>query len=351
MKLKKLFGGLVLCLLCLVTFAVFKSEPADAAEKVITLSMNYGKKTHTYDFIDVHIALKENDIKKVEVKEGKIKSTSNKKWKNSVEKYFDSCTDDPNCTTASFHVVENGYYSVRVTTKSGKKYVQSIKVKNILASDYLSICYSRIKDISKADKKGYYTLTADIYYQLAAEDSNVLGKKVGDTVDVDGFECTITDVLRFDDNGDPEHLTVVEDYSCRPVLTTDAYEYFPESFKDDPYFGLVGNETSGGYFFAYDDYAWDDCYSEFCSLLYKDAKFSINKKTVVFPAYYDMEKYGARYTINADTYIALRGNEKKQQKLGIHFYDSTDWILYAHYDAKTDEFTDYLDEIYEIYSP
>ena len=357
MKLKKILGGLVLCLLCILTVAVLDNKPTDAAEKVITLSMNYGKKTHTYDLIDVHIALKESDIKKVEIKEGKIKSTANKKWKNSTVYAVYECDDDPNCSSCSHYVDTNGYYTVRVTTTSGKKYVKSIKVKNLLNNCYLSQCYSQIKNISKADNNGNYTLTADVYSQLGARVDDVLGKKVGDTIIVsdtfmfEEFECTITDVIRFDGYGEPEHLDTVEDYSCRPVLTTEYCDLFTEYFKDDPYFGLVFNNTTGAYFMAYDDFAWDDCYSEFCCLISKDAQFLIDKKTLVFPANYDMQKYGFRYTIDAETYIALRGNKKKQQKLGIIIYDSLDCRLYMHYDSKTDAFTNYLDEIFEIYSP
>lgn len=351
MKLKKILGGLVLCLLCILTVAVLENKPTDAAENIITLSMASGKKTHTYDYINAHIAIKASDIKKVEFQQGKVKSTSDKKWKVCVEWDFTECEDDPDCSFSTVSVGANGYFSIRVTTVSGKKYVKSIKVKNIL--DNADLCEFRavITNISEADKDGYYTLTADLYEQFAAHVSEVIGKKVGDTINIYGFDCTITDIIKFDENGEIQHVKKVTDYTCRPILTTEYNNSLPKSFKDNPYFGLVCLYATHEYFNAYDDYEWEDCYSPFCYKYDTNTKFRVNKKTKVYLADYDFTQYGSRYYLPANKYISLIGNTKKQEKLNIHIYDHPEYYFYPSYNAKTDEASDYLEEIEELYSP
>ena len=353
MKLRKILCGLLVTVLICSVLTGLKTNEAKGASNVLTLSLDTTYKTHRHNMVYIETSIPEKDIKSIESIPGKVKKTANKYWKNATNCYFYQY-DDENVTHSSFLVYSSGYYTVRLIDKKGNKYVKSINVKNILPSDEIASKASLIKSVStKKDSKGYYTLTADVFEQFSASYDKVLGKRVGDKIKLNGYQCEITNVIYFDDNGEILEAQGVKDYTCRPVVklldTEDYYTEYPEANVYE--FGLVCR-GEGEDFYGYDDYSWEDCYVDAQFYLYRDKTFKFNKKTKYYPAYYNWEQLrnDFRYT-NGTNFLKIKTQKNAGDKLGMWSYTGTQSYLFVHYDTKTGEFTDYLDEICDIYSP
>lgn len=360
MKSRKLFGFLLLCMLCILTIGAVS---VSAASKKIKLKATTTEATHNYVNIDIFFSGKDTDIEKIEYKKGKTTKTADKYWKKATPVTYFYYSDNSKKTESYFMVEENGNYSVRVVLKSGKKYVKTIKIKNILPKTERSNYDAAITEISDPDSKGDYTITVNYYSMLTLDPKEVLDKKPGDIIEVGNRgKAKILEIYTMDSSYYyTEKQDEVVPESCVILLPEDPKTFYNITSEDqDTYyayndykFGLIQNNSWNNFVacIAYDEP--EEYREEMYDTVYKDVKLKVNKDTVIRPAYYDHEKYGYNgLEINIEKFLKLRNSLDLQQKEKIYITSSTFscWI-YEAYDNETGKFTDYVSEISEIYSP
>ncbi len=358
MKLKKVITGLFLCAIAVIAAGGIYTN---AASKKVTVYMESTVTTHSGEYIYVLTSIKKKNVASIEYKAGSIKKTADKYWKDAEDITFYT-DDETGKTKAGFRVYENGTYSVRVTAKSGKKYVKRIKINNIEPCSDRSILDARIKEFSGPDKKGEYTITVDYYGLVTVEASKVLGRNLGDKVRIgDRGIAKIVEILGEDsDHEYTVQQTKVQATSCVVLIPDDPKSFYGiKSEDDDIYYSYNGYRFglfmsySGDVFVACQAYDEPEEYrDELYDKVYSNVKLKVNDKTVIRPAYTEWSKYGMKtVTLSVSEYLALRNNRELQEEKGIYVYEGVGVWIYESYDKKTGEFTDYVSEIVEIYTP
>ena len=352
MKLKKLLAAFVFAVLGVMLIGSIETQ---AKSNMITLTPSTKKECHRYCYINISVATSEDNIKKLEYQYGKVKKTANKYWKNTEEPYY---YEEDGSVNARIYADINGYYSVRVTLKNGKKYVKSIKIKNMKPCSFNSSIPAKIKSISKADADGNYTMTVDYYAAYNKTYDEVYGTKVGDTLDFMGKEAKIVKMFKLDGDGEPVEIKKFED-GCRLIVCApkDYHDFYGDEYKeyyeDNPehtYFGLLS--IDGSIYKAYEDYdLYGDNYVTLDFVYASDVKLKINKNTRVSLAYADSEKYGLDCYISGKKYAQIRRNGAKPEDEGLNVFEGTEFHIYEVYDTATGDFTDVVSEMIEIYTP
>ncbi len=350
--MKKLITGFFLCVLAVIALGTVSAK---AAAKNITLKKSTNKTVYDYMFIEVYSSLKEADIAKIEYKQGKIKKTADKYWKDSeLAEYF--YTNDDGKVETSFLIYSNGTYSVRITTKSGKKYVKSIKVKNFGMTSENAHCSYFIKKISGPSKKGNYTITCDVKEQLTTSFNTFRGTKTGDTVDIgDGKYVKVLEYWKMDENYQVYKLDKYDDevgvVVVRPKNPLDFYDKLEEYVDLDEQpayydFGFINDSDYEETLNAYSDYAWWDGGDYYVPVFNNlgTKKFIVTKNTNVKLAYSSNLP-----EISGTDYMQLRLDQKEIE--GVYVPDDVELRIFEKYDKKTKQFTDVAAEIKEIYMP
>ena len=353
--MKKLITGFFLCLLAVVALG---TVTAKAASSKLTLKKSTTKTVYDYMFISIYSSLKEADIDKIEYKQGKVTKTADKYWKDADNAQYFYTNDDGKVET-SFLIYSNATYSVRLTTKSGQKYVKSIKVKNFAVTSENSESSYFIKKISGPSAKGNYSITCDVKTQLTTRYSTFRGTKKGDTVNLGGGKyVTIIEYWKISKNNeiykpnkyDDEVAVVV----VRPQNPADFYDklYDNINLEEQPSFydfGFINDSNYEETLNAYEDYAWFEG-GDYYVPIYKNLgtrKFIVTKNTVVKPAY--MSSSLGYDEISGTDYMKLWLGKKQID--GIYIVKDVELKIYEKYDKKNKEFTDVAAYIKEIYMP
>ncbi|MBP5331237.1 MAG: hypothetical protein J6Y89_05240 [Lachnospiraceae bacterium] len=354
MKRYKLFAGLLLLVLAILIPNAVSTQAA--VSKKVELEPWFHS-IHSSVVVYVKTSLK--DVVSYEIAEGKIKKTADKYWKKAVYhnadySYYDSETG---ITEFPFDVYKNGTYSVRVTTKSGKKYVNYIKISHIEPVSDRGKLVANIKKISKPDSKGNYTITVDYKDELTVSESLFEGTKVGDVVSVGGREVEILDFMT--QNADYETTSQKkydENVECVVVLPKNAGDfydleansYIAENPKNAD-FGFIRNADT---FIAYDDFEYwafgGDYYVNLYDTVYAGVKLKVTADTLVRLAYANRDLYGDIPTVSGTDYCAAWKGTKKLEDA--YVYTDLDLHIYEKY-TKKKGFTDTVSEIVEIYTP
>ena len=351
MKLRKLLTSLALCLFGIILIG---SIPTEAASKKIKLTPSTKKDTYEYVYVDVTSTIKAEEVTKVEYQFGKVKKTADKKWKDASALYF--YENDDGSTISWFNAYYNGTYSVRISTKSGKKYVKTIKIKNILPASTNSNKEATITGVSGPDKKGNFTITVDYLTPYNKNYDELVGLKVGDTLDFSGKETTIISMYSLSDNYELVPMSAYDD-TCVGIIcqVKNWKDFYPEDeweYRKDPANQVFGLYSFGGLYYAYDDYEYaPDCYVMLGYTYPSQVKLKVNSKTKVYPAYVDREKYPDGCELTAEEYFSLIGNKDLQDQMGIYIYEGINFKIYEKYDKKTGQHTDVVAELHEIYTP
>ena len=355
MKLRHFFAGFFLCIAAVL---VFSSGTALAkVSKKITLKPETTLETHNTLKIDITVDAK--NVKSIEMLGKKVTKTADKFWKDAIPVlgfYFDK---ELKKTVASEWVNTAATYSFRVTTNSGKKYVNYIKISNLAPVDEEALLEASIKKVSKPDKNGNYTITVDFFRQIALEASEFEGRKVGDTFDIDGRTVTIVSMKTLDKNNEEVELKqydeIVQCIVVRPKKVTDFWDTKKDTWVlDSPEnadFGFI-RDFSGDVFEAFIDYDyWNggDYYVEMNDIAIKGAKFKVTDKTTARLAYVDYQKESLSRYITGTKYLAIR--EGKESIEGVYVYKEVGVYIYRKYNKKTGKFTNTVSEIVEIYTP
>ena len=358
MKLKKIITGFFLCVIAVIAAGGIYTN---AASKKIFLSLKKTKTTHTYNIINIETSIKKKNIASIEIKKGSVKKTADKYWKGAEKIDYFYSNDATGKTKTTYVVDENGTYSVRITAKSGKKYVKSIKVKNIEPSSERSNLDARITGVSGPDKKGEYTIIVDYYGQVTVDSSKVLGRKIGDKIRIgERGIAKIVEILGEDSSYEYTiDQTKVQKDSCVVLIPDDPKSFFGiEDEDEDSYysyndykFGLIMSYT-GDKFVACLAYDQSEEYrDELYDKIYSNVKLKVNDKTSVHPAYVYRENDSSYVSISAPEYFELFNNMELQEETGIYVHEGVGVWIYEEYNKKTGKFTDYVSEIVEIYTP
>ena len=348
MNLKKLIAGFFLCIICAATIG---GVSVNAKSKKIKLVPETKNETFELLFVDVIVSLKPSDIQKIEYQNGKVKKTSDKYWSNACELEYFYEGSKKNTTEVSLNVYYNDTYSVRVTTKSGKKYVNYIKIKNLgVPSENCLHTYS-ITDVSEPDSNGNYTVTVECKTELNATYSDFEGTKVGDTVYIDEKPVIIQEFRVMDTSGKTKSQNKWDESVGLIVVVpknfSDFYEgeslKFIEEYPEYADFGFITGDYDNEYI-AYDDYEYWEAEGYYVALykVLSTKKFKVTKDTNVKLAY--SEK---RFISGKDYFAVYRGDKTID---GINVYKGLDYRLYEKY-TKKDGFTDVISELVEIYTP
>ena len=356
MKFNKFLAGFFLAVVAVLALGTVSAK---AASKKITLTPSTKKDAYQYLVVYIETSLK--DVVKMEYKAGKVKKAADKYWKDSEELEYFYTDEETGKTKQSFLVYDNGTYTVRVTTKSGKKYVKSIKIKNLCLLSENASCVYRILKVSNPNSKGNYTITVDCKRQLTAPYSLFRGTKVGDTVKLaEGAKLKIMEFRKYangayttQDKYDDDVTIVV----VRPLNPSDLYntdEDYPYSIEESPNyydFGFINDSDYEETLNAWIDYEWYDDGDYYVPLYYSmgTKKFVVTKKTNVKLAYVDWTVENAPKEISGTDYCAIRKGTKEIE--GVYVYDTVDVSIFEKYDKKTNSFTNVVGEIKEIYTP
>ncbi len=349
MNIKKL---LVTLGVCIIGLFIIGEVSTFAADKSLVLEVRSNQNPYRSQWIDVFSSIPAKDVKRIEYVSGKVKKASSKKWKYAIT--VDFYDGDDEGTEGSFDVYNNGTYSVRLTTKSGKKYVKTVKVKSMLPASADSNKEAVIKKISKPDKKGTYTITVDYLYPYNKTYDEVVGIKVGDTIDFFGKEATVTQLYTYGEDYELVPITAFDD-SCQVIVCKpkNYKDFYPDAiYGDNPDSYSFGLLNEGGIFIAYDDYEYqDDAYVPVNFAYRSDVKLKAGKNTKVQLAYYDRERYPDGCVISMKEYVALKDNSDLQEEYGVYLYNETNFYIFDKYDKKAKKHTDVAEIIQEIYTP
>ena len=137
----------------------------------------------------------------------------------------------------------------------------------------------------------------------------------------------------------PENLT---DFYSEETIERAGLNENPE----DAAFGFVFFDDA---YYAYSDWAWDDCYCDMTYCALAGAKLVVTDNTTVHPCYYIYETYGENYTMPGTEYFHLRENEEEQEQRGIQIDEATSYRIYLKYE--NDDYTGEIEELNEIYMP
>ena len=350
MKIKKIFTGLLVVILAvLITNAVSAQA---AVSKKIRLIPWVTDKTHGKVVVDINASLK--NVTCIEVKEGKIKKTADKYWKNSDYLYDYYYNEATGIFDSSFYATKNGTYSVRLTVKSGKKYVNYIKISNLEPVSERGKLTANIRKVSKPDSKGNYTA------ELTASYKNFVGTKVGDVISIDGRDVEIKDFLTMNEDYETSSRKEYDEYvDCIVVLPKNAGDFY--DLNEDSYytehpeeadFGFIRSYEDADTYVAYDDYEYwadgNDYYVSLFDTVYTGVKLKVTKDTLVRLAYADRDFYGNNPTVSGTDYCAARLGTKELENAFIP--GDVDLYIYESY-SKKKGFTDTVSEIVEIYTP
>ena len=356
MKLKTILASLAICAVCVLGLLFAGSKPVDAATKQIVFDPGATATGDAYGslYIGISSPIKAESVKKLEYQYGKVTKTSNKKWKNATP--LPVYNDDDGTTISYVYVYGNGTYSVRLTTTSGKKYVKTIKVKNIVPVSQNSSKEAIITDISAPDKDGNVTITVDYLTPYNKNYEELVGTKVGDTLDFGGKKATIVSMYELDDSYDLVPITSFTD-ECKGIIckANNWKEFFSsdEDYRENPQnqmFGLISFD--GGLYIAYDDYDYaPDCYVKLSYVYPSGVKLKVTKDTVVIPAYVDHIKNPDGVQLSISEYVALKADKELQDEMGVYINDSITYEIYEKYSKKKGTHTDVVDIIHEIYTP
>ncbi|MCR5324400.1 MAG: hypothetical protein K6E85_14170 [Lachnospiraceae bacterium] len=356
MKFRKLFTGLIIVILAVMIPNAVSAQAARS--KKIKLSPWVTDKTHGMVVVDVYASLK--NVTGIEIKKGKIKKTADKYWKDSW--FDDYCYYDKETgkTHSVFYAYENGIYSVRLTVKSGKKYVNYIKISNLEPVSERGKLTANIRKVSEPDSKGNYTITVDYKKELTTSYKTFVGTKVGDVVSIDGRDVEIKDFLTMNEDYETSSQKEFDEYvDCIVVLPKnvgDFYDLDENSYLlDNPEhadFGFVRSYEDEDTYVAYDDYEyWADGSEYYVNLfdtVYTGVKLKVTEDTLVRLAYADRDYYGKNPTISGTDYCAARLGTKTIENAFIP--EELDLYIYESY-SKKKGFTDTVSEIVEIYTP
>ncbi len=353
MKFKGLFVGILLCILAVL---IPQGVSAQAAiSKKIVLTPATVNETHGSVWIDVSAKLK--NVVSIEVKRGKIKKTADKYWKDcEKEDIYLYYNKETKTTESTFFAYENGTYSVRLTVKSGKKYVNYITVKNLAPVSERGKMTARITGVSEPDSKGNYTITADYKANITMSFSDLKGKKVGDVISVNGRKVEITRILTMDDAYTTKEQKKVDDNTeCVVVFPKKASDFYDTSDEyysyilenpDSAAFGFIRSFNSKDVFVAYEDYDYwadgGDYYVPLTDTVYTDVKLKVTAKTNVKLAYSPTDR------LSGTDYFAVWNGTKEIE--GVYIMPQVDVHIYEKV-SKDGQFTDTVSEIVEIYTP
>ena len=325
---------------------------AHAASKQLVLKLRSGQNPYKAQWIDVTSSVLTKDISKVEYVSGKVKKASSKKWKNAIPVATFSLDDE--AFEGCIEAYENGTYSVRLITKSGEKYVKTVKVKTKFPASENSNKEAVIKKISGPDKKGSYTITVDYLYPYNKKYDEINGIKVGDKLDFFGKEATVTRLYTIDEDDEFVPITVFDDSCYAVICKPENYkDFYPNAeYGDDPETYSFGLLNEGGSFVAYDDYEYGSDAYVTVNFVYKaDVKLKAGKNTKVQPAYYDRSRYSDSCEISMKEYVDLKGDDSLKEEYGIYTYGEMTYYIFEKYDKKAKKHTDVVDILQEIYYP
>ena len=352
MKLNKILATLFLCAIAVLTV---HGVSANAASKKVKITPS--TKEYKLDSLKLTVSasFKEENVEKIELKKGKVKKTADKYWEDAYSESF-SYNKKKGKTEAEFYIHDNGTYSARVTTKSGKKYVKSIKVDNIVVQSEHSEQIKTITDISSRDSKGNYKIKVDFKYPLNTSSNTFEDTYTGDTIYLPEGPVVIQDFMWKDENGDIKHQDYWDEYiQCIVVLPKNPADFYDmekcDYLYDNPEhadFGFLPGDYDNEYV-AYDDYEyWDDgdYYVPLYRTIYSGIEFKITGKTKVKLAY---SEEGAPNIISGREYFDIMTGHAEEIE-GVHIYGDLNYYLYEDYTEK-DGFTDVVKYLVEIYMP
>ena len=209
------------------------------------------------------------------------------------------------------------------------------------------------------DYGDYFVVTFDTMYQIRVDYQELADVKVGDTVYVMDKPVTVTDILTMDDD---YNYTVKHDSAAEAgieariiVLPENLSDFYSadviedNDFNENPDYASFGFVYCDESYFAYSDWAWDDCYAPMTYCAMYGANFVVTDDTKVRPAYYDMETLGYDFTMSGTEYLRLMDDKEEQEKRSISIFDGIGYKIYPKYDG--DSCTGELEEMNGIYTP
>lgn len=348
MKVKKLLCAMLIGMLGLFLLGNVNAEAAN--KSVITFET--GSKRAAYGSLQVIVesTFDYSELVKIEYKKGKVKKSADKYWKKATDI----------TGTASFTATKNGYYTVRITDINNKKYIRSIKIKDIKPAGEYGKNVAYITSIGPKAADGTYTITADFVKNISLPYKKLIGKKVGDTVKVEGNTGKITRILSFDDEGYlKEGKKTVDDYADRVMVRfsthDNLYDYYNyPDYDPDAEYGFA-SRNEGADWFLYSDADFEECYANAESIIKTNVDLKLTKDSQIQPSMYDYTEYGFEYTIGAEDYALLfkelRVDYISEYATEINVYPQFWGHIYQKYDSETKTFTDEIEFIRELYTP
>jgi hypothetical protein len=147
------------------------------------------------------------------------------------------------------------------------------------------------------DYGDYFVVTFDTMYQIWVDVEDLANVKVGDVINVMDKPVTVTDILSIDDdyNYTVPHESVAEaGLDARvivlPVNMSDFYtaeEIESNDFDANPEYASFGFVYGDDAYYAYNDWAWDDCYVPMLYYEMCGVNFVVTDETKVRPSLYD----------------------------------------------------------------
>ena len=358
MRIRKVLLGLLLSAVMVLALSGVYAEAATLKNVILIPTITH--ETHESYTIYIQTPIAYNEVKSIDFQKGKVKKTANKYWKNADLNLTPRIDGETGYTQTSFYISENGYYSARITTKSGERYVNYIKISNFAPVSEDSEYVAKIKKVSKPNSKGNFTITVDYLTPLVATESDFSGKNIGDIVNINGREVEILEFNDLDyfeiigqDNFDKNTSMVV----VKPVDSKDFSDIVNDSSEKvfaknpDAAYGYI--RGGDGVFTAYLEYdSWDG--GDFYGLLYETVKsgikYKVTSKTNVKLYRINWQYKDAKLTMSGKDYLAIRKGIKEQVEWA-YVSKTASMRIYQAYDKKTGEFTNVISEIIEIYKP
>ncbi len=229
---------------------------------------------------------------------------------------------------------------------------------------------SYIHDIDKSEMiaqiVGYYEFVGDnyiaiidFYDQFMLTYDEIVDKKAGDVVELNGSATIVKGFYTMDEQYDFSILndSYVEG-SRMVVIPENPEELFPKSqmddmgYDDDPEYYAIGfvSFDGEGTFYGFTDWAWDDCYVPATYVTLPMVKLVVTPDTVAQLAYCFTEEGHELVKISGTDYLKLREDEEGQEERGIHIYPSTDVYIEEILDD-SGRSTGEISMIKEIYMP
>ena len=209
------------------------------------------------------------------------------------------------------------------------------------------------------DYDDYCVVTFDIKDQYALDSDEVVNASIGDVFSLNGRNVTVTKILSMDEdyNYTVEHDSYEE--GCRViVMPENARDFFSvqalteEALEDNPEYAEFGFVTfdGGDTFYAYSDWAWDDCYDPIDYVILSGVNFVVTQDTLAYPAYYNTETYGYDLCLPGVEYLRLMDDDDEQERSGISIYPGVGYMIELERDSDGSA-TGALSVLREIYMP